>query len=121
MDLTDPLFSVKRFSGKEDVSCIVDDREGNLWVGFDGSGLLRIDSNGHETLFNQKNGSLPTDIVTCSLVDRSGRLWIGTFGHGVFYKEGQRFVPFSCGDVKQQLFITCMTDSRSRCHSCHCP
>ena len=110
MDLTDPLFSVKRFSGKEDVSCIVDDREGNLWVGFDGSGLLRIDSNGHETLFNQKNGSLPTDIVTCSLVDRSGRLWIGTFGHGVFYKEGQRFVPFSCGDVKQQLFITCMTE-----------
>lgn len=111
LDLTPLMFNVTRFKGREDVSCITEDEQGNLWVGFDGSGLMRIDTFGHETYFNQQNGSLPNDIVTCSLTDDGGRLWVGTFGNGVGYMNGEKFVSYPSHDAEglQLHYISCMT------------
>jgi signal transduction histidine kinase/streptogramin lyase len=61
-------------------SQIVDDEDGNLWVGST-EGLVRL-RNGQATLFTVKDG-LPENDVTALLVDREGTLWVGTRNGGV--------------------------------------
>lgn len=66
------------------VSAVVQDREGFIWVGTP-SGLFRYD--GYR--FRRANVSLPSGslsnaLVRSLLVDRSGRLWVGTGAEGLF-------------------------------------
>jgi signal transduction histidine kinase/ligand-binding sensor domain-containing protein len=61
-------------------SQIVDDEDGNLWVGST-EGLVRL-RNGQPTLFTVKDG-LPENDVTALLVDREATLWVGTRNGGV--------------------------------------
>lgn len=99
-DLNESLFQLVRLKGKEDVSCLTEDNQGNLWIGFDGGGLSKFGRDGTTTDYYKGNGGLPTNLVTSSLIDRSGKLWIGTYGEGVLCQEGNRFVSLP-GKEKQ--------------------
>jgi len=61
-------------------SRIVDDDDGNVWVG-SSEGLVRI-RNGQVAVFTVKDG-LPENDVTALLVDREGSLWAGTRNGGI--------------------------------------
>jgi len=56
---------------------LTEDREGNLWVGTLGAGLLRIDAKGDSVPFRHPD-MLPDNSVFCTLADREGNLWVGT-------------------------------------------
>jgi len=60
-----------------DISGLFVDREGSLWMGVAGHGLLRWVGQDRWEAYTSANG-LSNDIVWSSLRDRSGRLWIGT-------------------------------------------
>ena len=70
-----------------DLKCVVEDRDGILWIGTFGAGLNRYDPRtGKFTRYrNQPSdpASLALDIVRVLLEDRRGRLWVGTQGGGV--------------------------------------
>jgi ligand-binding sensor domain-containing protein len=57
---------------------MVEDREGNLWCGFEGEGLRRF-SEGDFTSSGVPEG-LPHDVATSVLEDPRHDVWIGTFG-----------------------------------------
>jgi ligand-binding sensor domain-containing protein len=57
---------------------MVEDREGNLWCGFEGEGLRRF-SEGDFTSSGVPEG-LPHDVATSVLEDGRRDVWIGTFG-----------------------------------------
>lgn len=73
----------------EDLSSLVEDNAGNLWVGTDGDGIMRIDQDGKVSRFNKNAGNIASDIITCSLFDNNGVVWVGTYGEGIlYYRDG---------------------------------
>lgn len=85
-------FETCRLPKQEDVSCIVEDQKGNLWLGFDGEGLAYYDKmNDNYTFYSKKKNSIPSDIIVCSYKDSQGRLWFGSYGNGAFYEENGKF------------------------------
>lgn len=87
-------FSTCFLSEQEDVKCLQEDKEGNLWMGFDGEGLARKDVDGESyTRFRAKEYSIPSDLIICSCLDSKDRLWFGTYGGGAFYEQRGNFVP----------------------------
>ena len=77
--------------------CLVDDGEGNLWIG-GWDGLTRLPKNKFETAkphsFNEKNG-LPQSLVLCGLHDGEGNLWFGTNSGGLVKLSDQHTYSFS--------------------------
>jgi ligand-binding sensor domain-containing protein/serine phosphatase RsbU (regulator of sigma subunit) len=80
------------------VSTIIEDREGNIWVGHlardksDG-GISRISEEGVK-IFNTGNG-MHDNWVRSIIEDREGNILIGTEEHGLEIFKGEQFVSFS--------------------------
>ena len=75
------------------ISCILEDKYGNLWFGTAGGGVSKYDGQ-HFTHFTDKQG-LSNNFVRCILEDKFGNIWFGTAGGGVSKYDGQRFTHFT--------------------------
>lgn len=96
-------FSTCSLSGQEDVKCLQEDSEGNLWIGFDGEGLVRQDADRKSyNRFNMKEHSIPSDLIICSCSDSRNRMWFGTYGGGVFYEQNGKFVSLRYPDSESK-------------------
>lgn len=71
-------FALPDSSAVHSIHAIVDDSEGNLWVGTEGGGLKRV-REGRGESFTRTNG-LPSNNVSSLYLDRDGVLWVGTSG-----------------------------------------
>src|SRR5262249_31652040 len=71
---------------------LVRDRDGNLWVGTDSRGLLRVNSTG--SAFLDAGDHRPNDAITALFEDREGNLWIGHTG-GIERLRDSAFVTYS--------------------------
>lgn len=74
-----------------DVRTLLQDREGNLWIGTFGSGLIRYKDNQFHTYLREDG--LSNNTVAALLEDKDGKLWIGTDDGVNEFKQG-RFVRF---------------------------
>ena len=74
------------------IQAIIDDPEGNLWIGTEGGGLKRLRENRWDS-FNRTNG-LPSNNVSSLYLDRDGVLWVGTTG-GLGRFNRQRWTTYS--------------------------
>ena len=72
------------------------DREGNIWMGNTGKGLLRLRPKLLHS-FSKTTGFV-SDFVMCGLQDRTGSLWIGTWDKGLY-----RHAP-SAGTITPRSF-----------------
>jgi ligand-binding sensor domain-containing protein/signal transduction histidine kinase len=69
-------------SPRSQVTALLEDRDGRLWLGTQWGGVLRSDSAGHwQHPLNE--GPLAQCRVTCLLEDRQGAIWVGTIGDGL--------------------------------------
>jgi signal transduction histidine kinase/ligand-binding sensor domain-containing protein/DNA-binding NarL/FixJ family response regulator len=85
------------------VYCIIQDKEGALWMGTKGDGIIRVtqEGTGDKIIFRteyfrnnpQNNNSLSNDWVYTIHQDSKGRIWAGTYGGGLnlILKEGNTF------------------------------
>ncbi|KRT15207.1 hypothetical protein ASU31_15220 [Pedobacter ginsenosidimutans] len=96
---------------KKDVNCFAEDNYGNLWIGTNGEGLLRLNkTTGEVTTYRNNpdnNTSLTSDIVVSLEVDHEGILWIGTYLGGLDAFDGKNFRHFKPGRD-----ITSLSDNR---------
>jgi diguanylate cyclase (GGDEF)-like protein len=74
---------------RERAVALYEDREGSLWIGTRGAGLVRY-RHGVFTEFGTAAG-LPNNVVRTIYQDHGGRLWVGTEA-GVVRLEGDRFI-----------------------------
>lgn len=69
------------------VEAILEDRDGTLWFGTQGSGILKLDSQRKQFVRYRNRpddeASLSEDYVYCLFQDREGSIWAGTSGGGV--------------------------------------
>ena len=73
------LIDARSGLARDDVTTILADREGSLWVGFAGLGLQRWLGYGEWETWSAAEG-LPHESVWAIHRDKSGRLWVGTNG-----------------------------------------
>jgi ligand-binding sensor domain-containing protein len=87
------------------VNSMLEDRQGNLWIGSPGAGLLRFDRQKHRFVRYRHDpadpNSLAEENVTTLFKDREGNIWIGLQGHGPnhFTPEAALFETFRSGLV----------------------
>lgn len=90
--LNNTLFEKADAKGLDDISCVLEDREGNLWFGTDGNGIACRRPSGEFRTWDKETGGIPGNLIICSFLDSKGRVWFGTYGNGLFYHENGRFV-----------------------------
>ena len=79
------------------------DRDGNLWVGTNGAGLVRVKNRTVRT-FTRADG-LPNDVVMTVLATADGKLWAGNNCGGLSWFDGGRFHTY---DEKDGLTNSCV-------------
>jgi signal transduction histidine kinase/ligand-binding sensor domain-containing protein/DNA-binding response OmpR family regulator len=87
-DLNSPEFIHITTDGREDVSALMEDAQGNLWIGFDGHGTISAGRS-----YSTRNGQLLSDDVTALATDGQGNILVGTYGGGIARFNGNQFVP----------------------------
>ncbi len=93
-DLNSPDFDQIPIPEHEDVSALAEDAAGNLWIGFDGSGVMKKSPHGTSAIYSTTRHSLPSDIITSILVLPDGGILAGTYGNGIARFDGTRFSPY---------------------------
>ena len=91
-DLNSLEFVHTTTDGHEDVSALMEDGGGNLWIGFDGEGIMMRRQDGPATFYSATKGQLPSDHITTLTADGQGHILAGTYGGGIARLDGNRFV-----------------------------
>ena len=94
------------------------DKEGILWIGTNGRGMLRFDPNsGEKTYFENERGShnsINNNVVFNILEASDGYLWIGTGGGGLdrFDRKTKSFTNYSVNDgLSNDLIVSVLEDN----------
>lgn len=66
------------FSG---ITVVFQDREGNIWLGKEGDGLILLRAKKIET--RSKQNGFPSDMIMSGVQDQTGKIWIGTWDEGL--------------------------------------
>jgi signal transduction histidine kinase/ligand-binding sensor domain-containing protein len=88
------------------VTSILEDKSGNIWIGTWGGGVSRYDGVTF-THFTQNEG-LSNDYVLSILEDKNGNLWFGTEGGGINMYNGEFFTHYTikeglCNNIIQSM------------------
>ncbi len=75
------------------IFCIMQDNNGNLWFGTGGGGACRYDGK-YFTHFTKKEG-MSNHMIRSIIQDKSGNLWFGMWGDGVYRYDGKNFTHFT--------------------------
>jgi ligand-binding sensor domain-containing protein len=81
------VYSPDRITG------IVEDQDGNIWLGTDGYGICRYDGQSF-THFTTSDG-LADNAIHELFLDANGLLWIGTYWGGLSRWDGEKFTNFT--------------------------
>ncbi len=94
VDLNAPNFNTISTAPNEDVSAIIQDPKGDLWIAFDGDGILRESPNGIQTHYSESSHQLSSNIVTSLVLSAKGTVLAGTYGNGIVQFNGTSFIPY---------------------------
>ena len=98
-------FNVSEGLAQSQVSCMLQDRQGYIWLGTRGGGLCRFDGTNFKT-FTIHDGLASNFIMTIQ-PDAKGNLWIGTH-KGITYFDGSAFKKMVIDAKEPDLGITSM-------------
>ena len=96
--------------GADSVFCLTVTRDGTLWIGVEGGGLVRYRA-GHFREFTALDG-LSNNVVRAIFEDRDGLLWVGT-DQGLFQLHGERLVRIDATNLIPELSVHAITQDRS--------
>jgi signal transduction histidine kinase/ligand-binding sensor domain-containing protein len=95
--------SLERVAPEIKARTVTADRDGNLWVGTNGAGLIRFKTRTVRTL--TKADGLPNDVVMTVFATADGKLWTGNNCGGLSWFDGAHFHTY---DEKDGLANSCV-------------
>jgi ligand-binding sensor domain-containing protein/signal transduction histidine kinase len=93
------------------VRAISADREGNLWIGTNGEGLMRFKDR-RIRIFTKADG-LPNNIPMTLLSKRDGSLWVGNNCGGLSVFNGERFKTYDEKDGLSNACVWALAEGKS--------
>jgi signal transduction histidine kinase/ligand-binding sensor domain-containing protein/CheY-like chemotaxis protein len=97
------------FQQRDHILALRADRDGGLWIGTGGGGLLYA-RNAHFRAFSSADG-LPAEQIRSILTSRDGTLWIGTEGGGLHRYDGRRFLRVPLGTGEGESTVRCLLEN----------
>ncbi len=88
----------------ERASCSFEDREGNIWVGLNRAGLVRLRERRFRVLGLEEGLRERVAMSVCE--DREGAIWIGTFGGGLHRWVNGRMEAFDVGMRQPNIVVS---------------
>lgn len=82
-------FSLEEGLSQSEISCILEDSRGYLWLGTNGGGVCQFDGKEFQS-FEQKDG-LSGQLVTGFAEDKKGNIWVSTTWGGISCFNGRKF------------------------------
>jgi signal transduction histidine kinase/ligand-binding sensor domain-containing protein/DNA-binding response OmpR family regulator len=79
-----------------DISSIMEDSSGNIWLGTDGNGLYLKGKNSEIV----RKLNIPNIAIISILEDRKNRIWIGTYQNGLFCYERGKMIQYTTKNSK---------------------
>jgi len=98
-----------QLSSVNSIFCVTVSRDGSLWAGTEGGGMLRIQ--GRNVRIYASREGLSDGFVRSVFEDDRGRLWVGTDG-GLFFKNGDRFERWRTQSNDQPIAVHSITEDR---------
>lgn len=89
---------------ENDVTCIFEDKSGNMWFGTKQRGINKY-SNGKFTSYGKQQG-ITNGSISSITQDKNGTLWIGTAGGGLYKHDGNAFVNYRIKDGLSSDYVT---------------
>jgi ligand-binding sensor domain-containing protein len=111
-----PSFKQIIFPGihRNEVSSLLSDADGNIWIGYQEEGLIRWNAVSGEHIYIRTNPAQPTslsnDRVSSLFFDKFGNLWVGTLnGINKVNLSNQKFASYQNkpglpGDIRNSIF-----------------
>jgi signal transduction histidine kinase/ligand-binding sensor domain-containing protein/DNA-binding response OmpR family regulator len=78
------------------ISALLEDRQGNLWIGTEAGGLSCLKDGGFKTYSTEEYEDLKK--ISAIFQDRAGSLWIGTLDSGLILLKKGEFTTYTTGD-----------------------
>jgi len=94
-----------------DVRAVIEDRQGRIWVGTGGRGLLAWED-GKWKRYLPKDG-LGGAFIMALYVDTEGNLWVSTYGGGLSRWRGGQFFNYNTGNGLADNFVTHISEDRN--------
>lgn len=88
-------YSLEEGLPQSEVSSLIQDKKGNLWLGTNGGGLSRF--NGKEFYSYNRNHGLADNNIRSLFQDRNENIWIGT-SVGISFFDGTKFTNYGLND-----------------------
>ncbi|MCD0466019.1 two-component regulator propeller domain-containing protein [Flavobacterium sp. ENC] len=93
--------SIQETTSKRAISSIIQDKNGFIWIGTNGTGLYRYDGVnyfGYE--YNKKPGSINSNFIYATFIDADNNLWVGTDdGLCLYNRDLDNFTKINIEDV----------------------
>ncbi|MCX6297015.1 MAG: hypothetical protein NTX97_13330, partial [Bacteroidetes bacterium] len=93
------------------ISCIMEDKNRNLWFGTRGGGVSKYDGKSF-THFTDKEG-LSSNYIWSILEDKNGNIWFATDGEGVCKYDGKYFTHYKQKEGLSDNTVYCMLEDKS--------
>ncbi|MFT3884577.1 MAG: two-component regulator propeller domain-containing protein [Flavobacteriales bacterium] len=97
-------FTVHQGMPNDNVWCAFEDRDGGLWFGTDGAGVLRFA--GDRFVTRTVSDGLCSDLIMTLVSDTHGDVWLGTYGNGICRQDGMAMITTSDGLLNNTVWCS---------------
>ncbi len=106
-------FTIKDGLSGNDISCINEDINGNLWIGTIDNYLNKFED-GKFIVFNSSN-SMEGRSISSIFDDSAGVLWVGAYKDGLFKFKSGKFIKRNISGLKENHSINSVYEDRKNC------